>query len=49
MRGRGTELGLKRAGLVVVGGTLCSASLVVERRPLIALSMPRFKAMIGID
>jgi HlyD family secretion protein len=30
-------------------GTLCSTSIVVERRPLIALAMPWFKGLIGID
>ncbi len=33
----------------VSSGTLCSASIVVERRPLIALAMPWFKRLIGID
>ena len=33
----------------VSNGTLCSASIVVERRPLIALAMPWFKRLIGID
>jgi HlyD family secretion protein len=33
----------------VSSGTLCSASIVVERRPLIALAMPWFKGLIGID
>ncbi len=33
----------------VSGGTLCSASIVVERRPLIALAMPWLKGLIGID
>jgi HlyD family secretion protein len=33
----------------VSGGTLCSASIVVERRPLIALAMPWFKRLIGMD
>jgi HlyD family secretion protein len=30
-------------------GTLCSATIVVERRPLIAMAMPWFKRLIGID
>ncbi len=30
-------------------GTLCTASIVVERRPLIVLAMPWFKGLIGID
>ena len=33
----------------VSSGTLCSASIVVERRPLIVLAMPWFKGLIGID
>jgi len=33
----------------VSSGTLCAASIVVERRPLIALAMPWFKGLIGID
>jgi HlyD family secretion protein len=33
----------------VSSGTLCSASIVVERQPLIALAMPWFKRLIGID
>jgi HlyD family secretion protein len=33
----------------VSSGTLCTASIVVERRPLIALVMPWFKGLIGID
>ncbi len=33
----------------VSGGTLCSASIVVERRPLIVLAMPWLKGLIGID
>jgi HlyD family secretion protein len=33
----------------VSSGTLCSASIVVERRPLIAMAMPWFKRLIGID
>jgi HlyD family secretion protein len=33
----------------VSSGTLCSTSIVVERRPLIALAMPWFKRLIGID
>ena len=33
----------------VSSGTLCSASIVVERRPLIALAMPWLKGLIGID
>jgi HlyD family secretion protein len=34
---------------IVSSGTLCSASIVVERRPLIALLMPWLKKLIGID
>ena len=33
----------------ISSGTLCSASIVVERRPLIVLAMPWFKGLIGID
>jgi HlyD family secretion protein len=33
----------------ISSGTLCSASVVVERRPLIVLAMPWFKELIGID
>ncbi len=33
----------------ISSGTLCSASIVVERRPLIVLAMPWFKELIGID
>jgi HlyD family secretion protein len=33
----------------VSSGTLCSASIVVERRPLIVLAMPWFKELIGLD
>ncbi len=31
------------------GGTLCSASIVVERRPLITLAMPWLKGLVGLD
>jgi HlyD family secretion protein len=31
------------------GGTLCSASIVVERRPLITLAMPWLKGLVGFD
>ena len=34
---------------IVSSGTLCAASIVVERRPLIALAMPWFKGLIGVD
>jgi HlyD family secretion protein len=33
----------------VSSGTLCAASIVVERRPLISLAMPWVKHLIGID
>jgi HlyD family secretion protein len=33
----------------ISSGTLCSASIVVEQRPLIVLAMPWFKDLIGID
>jgi HlyD family secretion protein len=33
----------------ISSGTLCSASIVVEKRPLIVLAMPWFKELIGID
>ena len=33
----------------ISSGTLCSTSIVVERRPLIALAMPWFKSVIGIN
>jgi HlyD family secretion protein len=33
----------------ISSGTLCSASIVVERRPLIVLAMPWFRELIGID
>jgi HlyD family secretion protein len=33
----------------VSSGTLCSASIVVDRRPLISMAMPWFKGLIGLD
>jgi HlyD family secretion protein len=33
----------------VSSGTLCSASIVVDRRPLISMAMPWFKGLIGVD
>jgi HlyD family secretion protein len=33
----------------VSSGTLCTASIVVERRPLISLAMPWFKGLLGLD
>jgi HlyD family secretion protein len=33
----------------ISSGTLCSTSIAVERRPLIALAMPWFKSLIGIN
>ncbi|MGP0069616.1 MAG: NHLP bacteriocin system secretion protein [Isosphaeraceae bacterium] len=33
----------------ISSGTLCSTSIVVERRPLLALAMPWFKGLIGIN
>ncbi len=33
----------------ISSGTLCSTEIVVERRPLLALAMPWFKSVIGIN
>ena len=33
----------------VSNGTLCAASVVVEKRPLIALAMPWVKQLVGVD
>ena len=33
---------------IITNGTLCSASIVVEKRPLITLALPWVKQLVGV-